>query len=277
MTDTPAWTEPSLVGEIRRLLDGSSGWGTSLRGFQTIGSTNDAARRWAADGAPEGSLIIAEEQTAGKGRMGRPWEAAAGRNLLFSVILRPAFPGEHWGMITLAASVAAAETVEGVTSPYVPKIKWPNDILLDGRKCCGMLLETVANGPPHAKNPGVILGVGLNVNQINFPPSLEETATSLRLISRQLVERAPLFVQLLSTLQRRYEHLSEGGGASIRQAFQNRMVGLGERVTLRYTSEDASAEGIIDGIDETGGLQLLVDGTRRTFHAGDVTVRGRSG
>jgi BirA family biotin operon repressor/biotin-[acetyl-CoA-carboxylase] ligase len=229
------------------------------------------ARAWSRNGAPEGSVVIAEEQSAGKGRMGRTWRAASGRNLLFSIILRPELPSDRWGLITLAASVGVAETIETVVSPYIPAIKWPNDIFIDDAKCCGMLLETVPSSRKSGTEQGVILGVGLNVNQIEFPPPIEKTATSLRLISGQLVERAPLFVQLLPSIRRRYEQLTDDNGAAVREAFMNRMLSANKRVTLRYTNQESEISGIVDGIDETGGLRLLIDGTAETFHAGDVT------
>lgn len=266
---------PHLVTEVNRLIGDTPSWGTEIKGFRSVGSTNAVARTWATEGAPEGSIVIADYQTEGRGRLGRSWTAAAGRNLLFSIVLRPNLADERRGLVTLAASVAVADTLESITSPYVPTIKWPNDIILDGHKCCGMLLETAPSSGDPSCTQGVILGIGLNVNQITFPPPLEDKATSLRLVTGRLIERAPLFVQIMNSVHTWYERLLDDNGGIVREAFEERMLCMGERVTLRYTDDHSSIEGIVDGIDDTGGLRLRQSDGFHTVHAGEVTVLER--
>lgn len=259
---------PPLVEDIRALLD-SGDWGMPMRGYRSVKSTNTIAREWAADGAPEGGVVLTEEQTAGKGRLGRRWHAHAGQNLLFSVVLRPQLPADYRGLITLAGGVATAETIEEAVTPYRPVIKWPNDILLEGRKCCGMLLETAYS--MSANSSAVILGIGLNVNQTTFSRAFAAQATSLRLMAGRTIDRAAFFVQLLRSLRRWYRRLQEDNGASVRSAFMEKMIYKGRRVRLCYTDQETAIEGVVEGVDETGGLLLRHDGNIRTFHAGEVT------
>jgi len=163
---------------------------------RVTGSTNDDARALAEAGAAEGVAVLAEEQEAGRGRLGRSWSAAAGQGLLFSVILRPGSI-EHPGLVTLAAGVAICRTLraEGVAAT----IKWPNDVRVGGRKIAGVLAE--AGGDMGIVY--VILGIGLNVNQgtEDFPPDLQEIATSIRRETGEGRSRAPLFRAAMAELE----------------------------------------------------------------------------
>lgn len=265
----PSAGDLSLIDYIETLHSGS-GWGQLLRGYRQVDSTNTAARTWAASGAPEGSVVLAEEQTAGRGRMGRQWKARSGQNLLFSIVLRPRLPLEHRGLITLAAGVAVAQILQELVAPHEAAIKWPNDILLEGSKCCGMLLETVHETGRSQQQAAVILGIGLNVNQVHFPEAIEERATSLRLTAGRPIDRAPLFVQLLRALERWYDRLHRDPEA-VRTAFTEKMVNNRESVVLRWTDSSRPIEGSVEGIDETGGLRLRQGNRIRVFHAGEVT------
>lgn len=258
-----------LVEEVLPLLTTRS-FGRPMQGFSSVASTNTQAQAWAAAGAPEGSTVVAEYQTAGRGRLGRSWQAHAGQNLTLSIILRPGFPTEHLGLIILAASVAVAEAVEGCTAPLLPAIKWPNDVLLGGRKCCGMLLESVLTGPTR---PTVILGIGLNVNQGQFPPSLEERATSLLLETGRFTPRAPLLATLLGRLEEQYQSLSLDAGRTVRERYRKRLTGLNQRTVLHLTDTAEAIEGTLDGISETGALILRTEAGPKVFHTGDVTTQ----
>ena len=255
-----------LAQEVRPLLK-TQRFGRTLRGYQTLGSTNTAAMSWANEGAPEGSVVVAEFQTAGRGRQGRTWQADAGHNLMFSVVLRPSLPPTRLNLITLAASIATVEAVEAFTTPLRAAIKWPNDVLLEGYKCCGMLLESTLAGTSEAT---VILGIGLNVNQPAFPSELENQATSLLLQTGRQIPRAALLADLLGRLERYYEALSEDEIA-VRQTYAARLHGLGHPTTLRFTEAGQSITGVIRGITDTGALRLETPDGVRTFHAGDVT------
>ncbi len=262
-----------LVHDVQNVLD-TDRFGQSMRGFETVGSTNTVAAEWAGDGAPEGSVVATEYQSEGRGRHGRTWDAKTGQNLMFSVVLRPTLGAERLGLITVAASVAVAETIDDFVSPHRAALKWPNDVLLEGRKTCGMLLESSLSG--RAKAEVVILGVGLNVNQTTFPDPIADRATSLRLTVGRAVPRAPLFAHLLSQLETRYDTVQAGNDASVRAAFHDRLVGRGETVTFHVPDTDETISGVVRGITETGALRLdTADGTT-VVHAGDVTTQGNA-
>jgi BirA family biotin operon repressor/biotin-[acetyl-CoA-carboxylase] ligase len=258
---------PPLLDDLYAAL-GNNRFGHPARGFASCPSTNAEAAAWAREGAPEGALVITEPQTAGRGRLGRAWDDAPGQNLLLSVVIRPALPPHQLGLVTLAGGVAVAEAITEWTAPLEPRIKWPNDVLLGGRKCCGMLLES-SLGPDRF----VVLGIGLNVNQTEFPPPLAERATSLRLETGRLIPRTALLKHLLTQLEHWTDSLADDGGASVREAFVTWMVGRGERVTVRLTDEGPPVEGVIEGVDEAGALRFRTGDTVRALHAGEVTFR----
>ncbi len=260
-------TARPLLADLEPLLQ-TNFLGRVTRGYETVGSTNTEAMQWARAGAPEGALVIAEHQTAGRGRLGRSWMDTSGQGLLFSVVLRPALPPDRLGLVTLAGGVAVAEAVSTWTAPVEPRIKWPNDVLIDGRKCCGMLLESSLD-----RDPFVVLGIGLNVNQDAFPESLADRATSLRLETGRLIPRAALLARLLERLEVWLDRLAAGEATSLREAFAERMVGQGERSSVRLTQSDEPVDGVIEGIDETGALRLRTGDTLRVLHAGDVTFQ----
>lgn len=274
MPQAPASSLP-LVQDVRPLLR-TERFGRVLQGYETVSSTNTLAADWAAQGTPEGSVVVTEHQQAGRGRLGRRWDAAAGQNLMFSVVLRPTLSPEQFGLITLAASLAVAEVVAPFTTPIEPVIKWPNDVLLDGLKCCGMLLESVWSGHRGGAPSVVILGIGLNVNQAQFPRPLGDRATSLLLAIGRLVPRPPLFARLLERLEHRYQQLATDA-AAIRTAYEARMHRRGRLVTLLLTHTGPPTgpdrvEGRVLGVTETGALRLQTDTGIHTFHAGEVTT-----
>lgn len=248
-------------------------FGRAMAGYASLPSTNARAAAWAQEGAAEGSVVVAEHQTAGRGRHGRTWTAAAGQNLTFSVVLRPALSAERRGLITVAAAVAVTDAVDDVAAPLRAAIKWPNDVLLRGRKCCGMLLESSFSGQRAGPPAGVVLGVGLNVNQDSFPPALADRAISLAQAVRRPIERAPLFAALLAALERRYRSLFDDGGAAVRDAYEARLYRQGQPVTLRTTDTGTPIRGRVRGITATGALRLEIDGRIETFHAGALTSR----
>lgn len=245
-------------------------FGQEMRGFEEVGSTNTEAADWAASGAREGSVVVTEYQSEGRGRHGRSWDAREGQNLMFSVVLRPALDADRLGLITIAASVAVAEALDSVVSPHQAALKWPNDVLLEGRKTCGMLLESSISGPPAADV--VVLGVGLNVNQTDFPDSLTDTATSLRLTTGRPVPRASLFARLLERLEERYDAAQADEADAVRAAFHDRLASLHEQTTFHVPGTDQTISGVVRGITETGALRLDTPDGPETVHAGDVTA-----
>ena len=246
-------------------------FGQVMRGYEEVGSTNERAAQWAKAGAPEGAVVLTEYQTTGRGRHGRAWAADKGQNLLFSVVLRPTLAPDRLSLITVAAGVAVAETVEHFVSPHRAMLKWPNDVLLEGRKTCGMLLESSIASPD--TETVVVLGVGLNVNQTDFPDTLADTATSLRLTTGRPVPRAELLARLLRALEQRYEAVQGSETDAVRAAFEERLASLHEETTLRVPETDQTLSGTVEGITETGALRLRTADDTKTIHAGDVTTQ----
>jgi BirA family biotin operon repressor/biotin-[acetyl-CoA-carboxylase] ligase len=259
-----------LISDVQDRLS-TDRFGREMRGFETVGSTNTEAADWAREGVAEGSVVVTEYQSAGRGRHGRTWDAQKGQNLMFSVVLRPTLSADRLGLITVAASVAVAEAVDDFVSPHRTALKWPNDVLLEGRKTCGMLLESSMTDGQAAEV--VVLGVGLNVNQANFPDALADTATSLRLTTGRPVPRAALLARLLQRLEARYDAVQSGSHASVRSAFHDRLASLHEHATFHVPGTDRTISGVVQGITDTGALRLNTPDGPTTVHAGDVTTQ----
>jgi BirA family biotin operon repressor/biotin-[acetyl-CoA-carboxylase] ligase len=157
-------------------------------------------------------------------------------------------------------------------SPHEARLKWPNDVLLEARKTCGILMESSLT-PPNT-DAVVVLGVGLNVNQTDFPDPLADTATSLRLTTGRPVPRAPLLARLLRALEHRYDAVQTDGAEAVRAAYRKRLAALGTSTTFCVPGTDQTLSGTVTGITDTGALRLrTADGSETTVHAGDVTTR----
>ena len=263
-------TIPRVLAELPDLLR-TDRFGRKLRWHSSIGSTNAQAMTWARDGVPEGALVGADHQTAGRGRHGRAWSDAPGLNLLFSLVLRPTLPQDRLGLIPLAAGLAVAEAIENHT-PLSPSLKWPNDILVDGKKVCGILLE----GRLTRSNDSLatmVLGIGFNINQTELPADLADKATSLALETGQLVQRVPLLADLLVALEKHYDSLSTDLGVAVLAGFERRMAGLGHTATVAFPLSGESVEGTILGIAENGALRLATSEGERLFHSGEVSLQ----
>lgn len=250
--------------------------GHPARHLATVGSTMAEAAAWAADGAEHGAVVVAEAQTAGRGRHGRTWTASPGESLLVSVVLRPALAPERLALVGLAAGLAAAEAADGFGASA--RLKWPNDVLAagpDGRlaKLAGVLAEASWTGPPASNSrAAVILGLGLNVRQTAFPDGL--AATSLRLATGRDVDRlAPLgpFLDRLAV------HLAEAEQApeALLTAVEARLVGVGEARSVRFPGTGrAPVVGVVLGLARDGALRLGTDAGALSVHAGEVTLAG---
>ncbi len=221
------------------------------------GSTNDDAKRLAAEGAPEGTLIWADAQTSGRGRRGRAWQSPAG-NLYLSIILRPAAPVAKVGQLGFAAALAIAETVATLL-PDDRQIacKWPNDVLIGGRKVAGLLLETDMR--PDGTAEWVVLGVGINV--AHYPTAVEFPATSLAGEGAQ-ANVADVLRGFAGHFLTWYEAWRAHGFAPVREAWLRRVAGLGGPISVRL--EDRTLAGIFTGLDEEGALLL------HSAHSGDA-------
>ncbi len=223
----------------------------------------NVARDEAAAGAPHGAVVIAEEQTAGRGRFGRRWVSPAGKNLYVTLILRP--DAGRLRALSMVVPLAVCRAVEAVT-PLRPVIKWPNDVLLGERKLAGVLIEGESSG---AELVHALAGIGLNVNDPIDDPEIATIATSL---SRELGEktsRETVLAALLNELEDAYN----APPSDVYSGWRSRIVTLGQSV--RLTFRDDVHEGVAEDVDTEGSLILrLNDGTRRTFEAGEVTLRG---
>ena len=244
--------------------------GKSIRYLPRTGSTNEDAKALASEGAPEGTVVIADEQTAGKGRMGRQWLSPNGSGLWFSVILRPNLLPAETPRLTLAAAVAVARAIRSETG-LEAGIKWPNDVLVGGKKVCGILTEMSAEMD---RVNYVVLGVGINVNfgTNPFPPGLREYATALDIELGKRVDRAAVLRAILHELEHWYlRYLAEGASPVVRE-WKSLSVTLGRRVTA-FTLRD-SFEGVATDVDDDGGLIILRDdGRTEKLLSGDVSLR----
>jgi BirA family biotin operon repressor/biotin-[acetyl-CoA-carboxylase] ligase len=241
--------------------------GTRFHYFHEIDSTNNYARSLAEEGEPEGAIVIAEQQTLGRGRLGRRWVSPPYTNLYCSIILRPKLPPAHAPRITLTAAVALADAIESF-GPAAPAIKWPNDILVGGKKLAGVLTEAVSNAQ---QVEFVILGIGVNVNfpLDSMPPELRERATSLSVLAGKSLSREGFLRRLIQDLDRCYGILEETGFAALAPRWDARFGQRGQRVRVEMT--DRTINGRAIGIDADGALVIeSPDGGCQRIVAGDV-------
>jgi BirA family biotin operon repressor/biotin-[acetyl-CoA-carboxylase] ligase len=245
-------------------------FGKHIHHYYKIGSTNTAAMEAASAGAPEGSVFLAEQQTAGRGRGANQWHSARSTGIYCSVLLRPALPPSDVLVLTLAAGLAVHSAVQEIDSRVVPDLKWPNDVLIGGKKVCGILTEMNAE---ITRVRYVVVGIGLNVNQSSFPADLQTLATSLRLTTGTEWSRVELCTALLKSLDREYRNLLEGPDAtsSILRRFQERSSSArGQQVEVEENPELA---GVTEGLDSRGFLQLRTPQGLRTVLSGTVRLK----
>ncbi len=235
--------------------------------YYRIGSTSTAAMEAASAGAPEGSVFLAEQQTAGRGRGAHQWHSAQSVGIYCSVILRPVLPPSEALILSLAAGLAVHAAIQEIDSRINPDLKWPNDLLLGGKKFCGILTEMNAEV---TRVRHVVVGIGINVNQASFPPELQSLATSLRLVSGAEWSRAELCAALLKSLDREYRDLLEKPGAhdSILRRFQERSSSVRGRTVTVDDREEFT--GLTEGLDQRGFLQVRTAQGLRVVLSGTV-------
>jgi BirA family transcriptional regulator, biotin operon repressor / biotin---[acetyl-CoA-carboxylase] ligase len=255
----PEMLAPSLKGTI---FAGAR----QIHHYYRIGSTNSEAMRSAAEGAPEGSVFLAEEQLAGRGRGAHTWHSALSTGIYCSVILRPAMPPSDALIFSLAAGLAVRAAVAEIAPQLQIDLKWPNDLLIGSKKFCGILTEMNAEA---TRVRYLVVGVGINVNQVKFPAELRETATSLRIETGTEWSRVELCAALLKSLDREYRALVDDAGAhaSILCRFEESCSSVrGRKVSI---DENGGIAGVTEGLDERGflrvrtaeGLTIVVSGT----------------
>ena len=228
--------------------------------FESVGSTNSAASRMAEAGAREGTVVLAADQTAGRGRKGRGWYSSPDSSLVFSVILRPPQSGET---LTALLALSVLESLDKVCEGAM--IKWPNDIWIGGKKAAGILAES--------KGESVVLGMGIDVNddEGSFPGELAETAVSLRMVAGKWLDRGELLAGLLRNLERNYEIWERDGFGPMSFEMERRMLWMGMPVTIEEGAGTVS--GVISGITVDGYLRLETEEGEKVYSSGDVSLR----
>src|SRR3989339_593874 len=253
-------------GVIREALRSGPPWSDPVV-LGVTDSTNRVAMEMAENGAPHGTVVFADAQTAGRGRMGRRWVSPAGKNLYVSLLLRPSVPTADAPRLALVAGVALADAVEAMGVPA--SLKWPNDLYCGGRKAAGILAEMASDsgGVRH-----VVIGVGLNVNmeEADFPPDLRDAATSLRIRAGRAFRRVDVLARLLDAFGTRYAEFIGGGFSTLRDGWDRRDFLRGRRVLLRR--QGGEGWGPADGLDTAGALRFLPDGgpAIESVHSGEI-------
>lgn len=244
-------------------------FGRAARILPTCTSTSDEAAAWARaaspERAPEGAVVIADEQSRGRGRLGRTWFSPPGESLYLTLVLRPTLLPHKAPPLSLVAAVALAETVEALG--LVPELKWPNDLLLGGRKLAGILTEMATSG---AGIEHVLLGIGVNLHGTTFPDELAGRATSLALALSGVAPARNVFAaSLLDHLEVWYDRFLTMGAPVVVAAWKRRARRLGTRITVQSGNE--RLEGVAEDVDDEGALWLRRDdGTQVRVVAGEI-------
>ena len=264
------WTEIT-----RQILDerGASRFYSNVLFRETVGSSNEWVRELGEVFFPEGTVGVTDEQTAGKGRLGRTWVSPPGENIYFSLLLRPEFAPEHASAMTLVMGLSVAQGVRDVTGLDVG-IKWPNDVVHDHRKVCGILTEMKAEvGKIHY----VVIGTGINVNQTAFAEEIARTATSLKLAKGAEVDRGILLASVLLHFRENYDKYCRTEDVSLlAEEYDELLVSRGKQI--RVEDPNGAYTAVSRGITGKGGLVIeLPDGTTREIVSGEVSVRGLYG
>jgi BirA family biotin operon repressor/biotin-[acetyl-CoA-carboxylase] ligase len=247
----------------------SKTFGAVVHAYKQVKSTNTIAARLASDGANEGTLVISEMQSAGRGRLGRSWHSPAGVGAYLSIILRPEIKPASAPALSLVAGLALAESIERVTE-LPAKIKWPNDVLLGKRKTAGILTELQTDGD---KVSAVIVGVGININHTRelFPEELREKATSVRIQLRRKVDRVALVQEFLRRFEKRYAEFLSAGFAKLRKPALKHSSLLGREVVVSGVGKRTISGRVID-IDDAGRLLIESSGAVVPLLSGEVTL-----
>lgn len=243
--------------------------------LDSVGSTNEYAIRMAEQvelSKEKKYVIVAEEQTAGKGRLGRSFESIKGKGIFASILVKPEKKAYEVANITLVAALAIVRALDELL-PDAVNIKWPNDIILNGRKLCGILTEM--------RNVGndvrcVVIGIGVNVNNESFSEDIRDKATSLYIEYKKLFDKDDLLKRIIGEFDALYERFSEEKDLSfIQNEYNQRLVHRNDKVIIEYKSEKQEAVQL--GIDQNGMLKVMVDGEEKTITSGEILVRGVGG
>ena len=254
-------------------LPASYPWQGNLYYFQTIDSTNTRAKQMAAEGAPHGTVLIADSQTGGRGRMGRSFHSPAGSGIYMSMILRPQCRAKDLMHLTCATAVAAIDGIQASTG-LRPGIKWTNDLVVEQKKLGGILTELVLDGNGNVDY--AVIGIGINCSQTTeqFPEDIRQIATSLHLCTCEKVDRADVIAQIVVALQHMAEHLLDS--ASVCNRYRTDCITIGKEISLVRGDEIRHGKAL--DIDKEGALVVeFSNGEIQTVQSGEVSVRGMYG
>lgn len=256
-------------------------FGKSVYCFEEIDSTNNYAKKIAYEGCDDGTVVVADRQLSGRGRLGRSWDSPSGKGIFMSLVMHPKIPPEDMQLVTLGASVAVVKAIKEVTG-ISAGIKWPNDVVIDGRKVCGILTEMASE---QERISFLVVGIGINVNHEDedFHDELKDKAISLRqhalknnMLGEGILRRSSIIKSVLRNLESVYEHLNAGNKSIIIDEWKNLSVTLGKdiRIEIKGTLHEGTAR------DITNDGRLIVDcrdNVTRELLSGEISVRGMLG
>lgn len=255
------------VTALQLALNQKGSWGQPLHLFESVASTQDEARMLAEQQTAEGTLVIAEEQTAGRGRQGRPFYSPSGRGIWMSLVMRPVQPLQYMSQLTLLAAVAVCRALRNTTQLDIG-IKWPNDLLIDGRKVCGILIESAAED---GRVRYAIAGIGIDANLTaeDLPEHLQSIVTSLRIESGQVIDRTSIVAEVISELETLYQCYTDEGFAPIAALWESMAISIGKSIQVH--NAQGSFQGIAQGLGINGELLLrLADDQVIPIYSGDI-------
>ncbi|MEO3945171.1 biotin--[acetyl-CoA-carboxylase] ligase [Gorillibacterium sp. CAU 1737] len=244
-------------------------FGRTLRVYESVGSTQDEARSWAIAGAPNGSLVMAEQQRSGRGRMGRVWHSPKGKGLWMSAVIRSGFRLEQAPPYTLVTAVAVCRAIRELSGANA-RLKWPNDVRIDGKKIAGILVELISSG---TRVDAILVGIGIGVNldEEDYPDELKEKATSLKLATGSAVDRTELAALIMKKLEELTAFYLQEGFEPIRSLWEALSDTLGNRVQVE--SPLGTIAGTAIRLDSSGALVVRTDsGEEHILYSGDVTT-----
>ena len=259
--------------EILSCPSASYSWRGNIHHFESIDSTNTEAKRMASAGAPHGTVIIADSQTGGRGRMGRSFHSPAGNGIYMSMIIRPDCPAQNLLHLTCATAVAAADGIQNATG-LRPGIKWTNDLVVGERKLGGILTELSLDSTGNVAY--AVIGIGINCNQTagDFPREIADIATSLHLCTGQQIQRSAVIAHILVALQRMCKNLCDAESVILR--YRRDCITIGKQVSL--VRGDEIRHGLALDVDENAALVIrFSNGEVQTVNSGEVSIRGMYG
>lgn len=266
LTDMPDRVDPARISATIS----TDRYGKTIHYLEECPTTQEIAQQLAREGAPDGTIVIAESQTEGKGRMMRPWESTKSKGIWMTVIVRPNVLPHQAPQFTLIAAVAIVNAMKSLYKNFTPVIKWPNDLLVNGRKCTGILTEMLAEID---RVDALLIGIGINVNQQlnDFPEELHDIATSISIEEGNSIDRGELVASILSYLERYCDQYVQKGFSEIKTLWEESSGTIGKRI--RATTLREVFEGVAIGITEDGILEIKLDnGDIKRVYSADIEI-----